>query len=140
MAKYYVTVGDSMTQATTTFAAVQTQADGGTLSSVKVPPGMTKISEIATMVMHDVISVIDTGNNFTLQLSGTGLKDGIQEIPIGALMTEEVGTSVTGNFATAGAVYRKVDIALKPGEITLSAAYDGTDPGTPFMAVTLGFE
>src|SRR3990167_7082263 len=111
MAKYYVTVGDSVGQATTTFAAVQTQPDGGTLSTIKVPPGMTKISEISTLVMHDVISVIDTGNNFTLQLSGTGLKDGIQEVPIGALMTEEVGTSVTGNFATAPALYRKVDIA-----------------------------
>ena len=140
MAKYYVTVGDSMTQATTTFAAVQTQPDGGTLTSVKVPPGMTKISEIATLINHDVISVIDTGNNFTLQLSGTGLKDGIQEIPVGALMASEVGTSTTGNFAVAPALYRKVDIALKPGEITLSAAYDGTDPGTPFLGVTLGFD
>lgn len=140
MAKYYVTVGDSMAQATTTFAAVQTQPDGGTLSSIKVPPGMTKISEIATLVIHDVVAIIDTGNNFTLQLSGTGMKDGIQEVPIGALMAEEVGTSVTGNFAIAHAEYRKVDIQLKPGEITLSAAYDGTDPGTPFMAVTLGFE
>ncbi len=140
MAKYYVTVGDSVTQATTTFAAVQTQPDGGTLSSIKVPPGMTKISEISTLMIHDVISVIDTGNNFTLQLSGTGMKDGIQELPMGSLMTEEVGTSVTGNFTSAPALYRKVDIALKPGEITLAAAYDGTDPGTPFLAVTLGFE
>jgi len=140
MAKYYVTVGDSMTQATTTFAAVQTQPDGGTLSSVKVPPGMTKISEIAFACIHDLIAVIDTGNNLTLQLSGTGLKDGIQELQIGALFDTEVGTAVTGSVTFQNAEYRKVDIALKPGEIVLSAAYDGTDPGTPFMAVTLGFE
>ena len=140
MAKYYITVGDSMTQATTTFSAVQTQPDGGTLSSIKVPPGMTRISEISTIVMHDVISVIDTGNNFTLALTGTGLKDGNQELPIGALMTEEVGTSVTGNWSALNALYRKVNILLKPGEIILSAAYDGTDPGTPFCAITLGFD
>ncbi len=26
------------------------------------------------------------------------------------------------------------------GEITVAAAFDGTDPGTPFVAVTLGFD
>ena len=140
MAKYYITVADSMTQATTTYAAVQTLPDGGTLSSVKVPPGMSKISVIGTALTHDVIAVIDTGNNFTLQLSGTGLKDGIQEIPLGALMATEVGTSVTGSLSFAHANYRMVDIAVKPGEITLAAAYDGTDPGSPFCAITLGFD
>lgn len=140
MAKYYVTVGDSMTQAANTFAAVQTLPDGGTLSSIKVPPGMNKISVFGVAVTHDGAATIDTGNNFTVQLSGTGMKDGIQELHAGALASQETGTSVTGDLTAEPAAYRNVEIGLKPGEIVVAAAYDGTDPGSPFIAVTLGFE
>ena len=140
MAKYYVTVGNIMTQATNTFSAVQTLPDGGTLSSVKVPPGMTKISVLGTALSHDSISVIDTGNNFTLQLSGTGLADGIQEFHIGTLACQEVGTSVGASLTAEKAHYRDVDVRLKPGEVVLSTAYDGTDPGSPLSVITLGFE
>ena len=140
MAKYYVTVGDAMTQAANTFVAVQTLPDGGTLSSIKVPPEMTKITEIGVAITHDVAATIDTGNNFTIQLSGTGMKDGIQELNAGALQSQETGTSVTGDYTNEPATYRKVDIDLKPGEVVVAAAFDGTDPGSPFIAVTLGFE
>lgn len=140
MAKYYVTVGDSMTQATATFAGVQTLPDGGTLSSIKVPPDMKKISVLGTCLSNDLISIIDVGNNFTIQLSGTGLVDGIQEFNIGALFSGEVGTSVGMSWDAQPANYRDVDVAVKPGEIVVSCAYDATDPGTPFVAVTLGFE
>lgn len=140
MAKYYVTVGDSMTQAANTFAAVQTLPDGGTLSSIKVPPDMKKISVLGVALTHDVAATIDTGNNFTVQLSGTGLVDGIQEFNVGALMSQETGTSVTGDLTAEPANYRAVDVNVKPGEIVVSAAYDGTDPGSPFIGITLGFE
>ncbi|MDI6721023.1 MAG: hypothetical protein QMD85_01440 [Candidatus Aenigmarchaeota archaeon] len=140
MAKYYVTVSDSMTQATTTFTAVQTLPDGGTLSTIKVPPGMKKISVIGTCLTHDGAAVIDTGNAFFLQFSGTGMVDGIQEVVIGGLMSQETGTSVTGTYTHQPAVYRNVDINVKAGEITVAAAYNGTDGGSPFVAVTLGFE
>ena len=140
MAKYYVTVGDIMTQATTVFTAVQTLPDGGTLSSVKVPPGMTKISVLGVALSHNDVAVIDTGNNFTVQLSGTGLVDGIQEFHVGTLAAQEVGTSVVASLTAEKASYRDVDVKLKPGEIVISAAYDGTDPGSPLCVVTLGFE
>jgi hypothetical protein len=140
MAKYYVTVADSMAQATNTYAAVQTLPDGGTLSTVKVPPGMTKISIIGTAVTHDGAATVDTGNHFSLQLSGTGMVDGIQEVFAGTLASQETGTSVTGTMTHKPAFYRKTDIKVKAGEISVSAAYNGTDPGTPFIAVTLGFE
>lgn len=140
MAKYYVTVADLMTQATNTFTAVQTLPDGGTLSSIKVPPGMTKISVIGTAVTHDIAATIDTGNNFTLQFSGTGLVDGIQELYAGTVASQETGTSVTGTLSHNPAFYRPVDIKVKPGEVTVAAAYDGTDPGSPAIAITLGFE
>ena len=140
MAKYYVTVGDAMTQAANTFAGVQTLPDGGTLSSVKVPPDMKKISVLGTALTWDGQATIDTGNNFTIQLSGTGMVDGIQEFNIGALFNDEVGTSVGMSFDAQHANYRNVDVNVKPGEIVVSAAYDGTDPGSPFCVVTLGFE
>ncbi len=140
MAKYYVTVANIMTQATTVFAQVQTLPDGGTSSSVKVPPGMTKISVLGVALSHNDISVIDTGNNFTVQLSGTGLVDGIQEFLVGTLACQEVGTSVGASLSAEKANYRDVDVKLKPGEVVISAAYDGTDPGSPLVVVTLGFE
>ena len=140
MAKYYVTVADSMTQAANTFAAVQTLPDGGTLSSIKVPPNMKKITVLGSALTHDGTATVDTGNNFTIQLSGTGMVDGIQELNIGALAVQEVGTSVGAALVASPANYRMVDINVKPGEIVVSAAYDGTDPGSPFLAVTLGFE
>ncbi len=140
MAKYYVTVANIMTQATNTFGSVQTLPDGGTLSSIKVPPGMTKISVLGTCLSHNDISVIDTGNNFTLQLSGTGLVDGIQEFHVGTLACQEVGTSVGASLTAEKANYRDIDVKLKPGEVVLSAAYDGTDPGSPLAVFTLGFE
>ena len=140
MAKYYVTVADSMSQGSATFSGVQTLPDGGTLSSIKVPPDMKKISVLGTCLSNDLISVIDVGNNFTVQLSGTGLVDGIQEFNIGALFSGEVGTSVGMSWDAQPANYRPIDVNVKPGEIVVSCAYDATDPGTPFVAITLGFE
>lgn len=140
MAKYYITVADSMTQATTTFASVQTLPDGGTLSSIKVPPGMSRISVIGVAVTHDVVAIADTGNNFTLQISGTGSVDGIQELYAGSVASQTTGTSVTGTLSLRPAFYRPVNIRVKPGEINVAAAFDGTDGGSPFLAVTLGFD
>ena len=140
MAIYYVTVGDSMAQAADSFSTVQTKPDGGTLSSIKVPPGMSRISIIGASVSHDGASTIDTGNNFTLQLSGSGMKDGIQEFNVGSLMSQETGTSVTGTLSLKPPFYRNVEVMVKPGEINVAAAFDGTDPGTPFLALTFGFD
>ena len=140
-AKYFVTVADAMTQAANTFVAAQTAPDGSTISNIKVPQGVTKISVIGSAITHDVIAVIDTGNNFTCQLTGPGMVDGTQELNIGALATQETGTSVTGTMSLRPAFYRPVDIKVKAGDvINVALAFDGTDPGSPFAAVTLGFE
>ena len=140
MAKWYQTVGDSMAQATTTFAAVQTLPDGGTLSAITVPTGATKISVVGTAVTPDGAHTIDTGNNFTLQFSGTGMKDGVMELYAGTLASQETGTSVTGTLTQRPAFYRPVDINVQPGQVNISGAYDGTSPGTPFIVVTVGFD
>ena len=56
------------------------------------------------------------------------------------MFSGEVGTSVGMSWDAQPANYRNIDVNVKPGEIVVSAAYDATDPGTPFVAVTLGFE
>lgn len=140
MAKYFITVGDSMSQAANTYSAVQTLPDGGTLSTVKIPPGASKISVIGAAVIVDGAQAVDTGNNFTLRFTGTGLTDGDQEVGIGALCSQETGTSVTGCLTTESATYTPCDIRVRAGELSLAAAFDGTDPGTPFVVVTLGFD
>lgn len=140
-AKYFVTVADSMDQAANAFSAMQTAPDGSTVNNIKVPQGVSRISIIGAAVTPDGAQTADTGNNFTLQLTGPALIDGTQEIPIGALMSQETGTSVTGDLTLRPAHYIPVDIAVKPGDIINAAcAYDGTDSGTPFAAVTIGFE
>lgn len=141
MAKYYVTVADSVTQATTAFAALQTAPDGSTIQNIKVPNGMTRISVLGISISPDVVAIIDTGNTFTLQFSGAGMVDGIQELNAGALCSQSTGTSVTGDLDFAHAHYRDVNIRVKGGDvITIAAAYSGTDGGTPFVAVTVGFD
>lgn len=140
-AKYFVTVADAMTQAANSFVAMQTAPDGSTINNIKVPQGVTKISMIGAIVTHDIIAVIDTGNNFTLQLTGPGLVDGTAELNIGALACQETGTSVTGTLTFRPPTYMPVDIKVKGGDIINAAcAFDGTDPGSPFSAITIGFE
>lgn len=141
MAKYWVVVGDSVTQAANAFAALQTTPDGSTIQNIKVPMGVTRISKIATLVNHDGAATVDTGNCFTLQFSGAGMVDGIQELDAGALISQETGTSVTGTLTYQQAVYRDVNIRVKEGDIiTVAGAYSGTDSGSPFVAACLGFD
>lgn len=141
MAKYYVTVADSMTQAVNTFVSLQTAPDGSTLNNIKVPQGVSKISVVGSALSHDAAATVDTGNNFTLQFSGPGMVDGVQELHLGALASQETGTSVTGTATYCPAQYRPVDIKVKPGDvINLACAMDGTDCGSPFAVVTVGFD
>ena len=125
-----------MSQATTTYAAVQTLPDGGTMVDLVVQAGESEIFMIGSVVVIDGAWTVDTGNNFTLRLTGKGLVDGDQELNVGVLKCDETGTSVTGTLTSAPAFYQPVSIRVRAGHINLSAAYDGTDPGTPFLAVT----
>lgn len=127
-----------MSQAANTYASVQTKPDGGTLSTVPIPSDARRIVAIGAAVVIDGAHTADTGNNFTLKLSGTGMVDGEQELIVGSMASQETGTSVTGEITLMGAWYQPTDIRVKPGQdINVSAAFDGTDPGTPFLVITL---
>ena len=74
-----------MTQATTTFAPVETAADGSTAGPIAIPPGMKKIKSITASVVIDGAQTTDTGPIFVLRLTGTGaLPARNQELVLGS--------------------------------------------------------
>ena len=136
----YITVGDSMGQATVVYAAVVTLPDGTTVSDVPIQAGESVISVIGSALTIDGAWTVDTGNNYTLKLSGKALVDGDQELNVGASVSSEVGTSVTGALTLEPAFYQPTVIRVREGHMNVSVAYDGTSPGTPFIAITLGID
>ena len=139
----YYTRHDSMTQATTTFAPVETAADGSTAGPIAIPPGVAKISNIVASVAVDGAMTTDTGPIFVLRLTGTGaLPDGNQDIVLGSLHLDDGGGTLT---YTENKIIKvldlPVDIAVKAGaDLALQAAYYGSDSGSPQLSVELAFE
>ena len=142
MALYY-TRHDSMTQATTTFAPVETDSEGATAGPIAIPPGARKIARIIASVVVNGAHVTDTGNIIVLRLSGTGaLPDGIQDLVLFAHHLNDGAGTLT---YTAGKLVRPVvldvNITVNPGaDLSLAAAYYGADSGSPQLSVTLEFE
>ena len=142
MALYYVR-HDSMTQATTTFAAVETGSDGSTAGPVAIPPGTKRIKAITASFTVDGAAVTNSSIMPVLRLSGTGaLPDGAQDLILGAYALTDGGGTLTytdGNLG--GTVTIPCDIAVNGGaDLSLSAAYYGTDAGSPGLSVELEFE
>jgi hypothetical protein len=132
-----------MTQATTTFAAVETGSDGSTAGPIAIPPGVKRITHITACVVVDGAHVTDTGAVYVLRLSGTGaLPDGTQELVIGSEHLDDGGGALTyTDSQIAKPLSLDVDIAVNGGaDLALSAAYYGTDPGSPQISVELEFE
>ena len=141
MALYY-TRHDGMTQATTTFAPVETAADGSTAGPIAIPPGVSMITRIVASVAIDGAQTTDTGPIFVLRLTGTGaLPDGNQDLVLGSLHLDDGGGTLT---YTANKIIKPlvldVNIAVKPGaDLALQAAYYGTDAGSPQLSVEVEF-
>lgn len=136
----YVTVGDSMGQATVVYAAIVTLPDGTTVSDIPIQAGESVISIIGSAATVDGAWTADVGNNITLKLSGKAMVDGDQVLTVASLVSSEVGTSVTGALTLEPAFYQPVNIRVREGHLNLSAAHDGTSPGVGFIAITLGID
>ena len=140
--KLYYTRHDGMTQATTTFAPVETAADGSTAGPIAIPPGTTKITQILASVAVDGAMTTDTGPIFVLRLTGTGaLPDGNQDLVIGSMHLDDGGGTLT---YTANKIIKPLvlpcDIAVKAGaDLALQAAYYGSDAGSPQLSVEIEF-
>ena len=132
-----------MTQATTTFAPVETAADGSTAGPIAIPPNATRIKGIVASVATDGQHTTNTGPIFVLRLTGTGaLPDGNQDLVLGSMHVQDGGGSLTytGNLIIKPLVLA-VDIAVKGGaDLALQAAYYGTDSGSPQLSIELEFE
>ena len=141
MALYY-TRHDSMTQATVTFAPVETAADGSTAGPIAIPPGVSKITRLVASVVIDGAQTTDTGTIFVLRLTGTGaLPDGNQDLVLSSLHLDDGGGTLT---YTENKIVRPlildVDIAVKAGaDLALQAAYFGSDAGSPQLSVEIEF-
>ena len=142
MALYYVRT-DSMTQATTTFAPVETAADGSTAGPIAIPPGVKRIKSITATWAINGQATTNTGAIFVVRISGTGaLPDGTQELIVGSIHTND-GAGTLGytyhDIVTPNVI--PVDIKVNGGaDLSLLAAYFGTDPGSPGIQIGVEFE
>ena len=134
VANYYTRL-DSMGQATATYNAVETTADGAT-STITTEKTARRITRLITAVVLNAAGAV-TGANFIVKLSATGMTE--QEIVVGSTVYEAGGGTTTDTFVQ---LYEPqvlpVDISLTGGNnLNIAASYVGTDPGTPFIGVTV---
>ena len=131
----YFTRLDSMTQAQQAFSPVETTA-GNATSTIAIPPGASKITKLIAAVTLNAAAVV-TGANYVVKLSGSGMTE--QEIVVSSTQYEAGAGTTTDTFvAIRPPVVIPVDIDVSGGNnLFIDAAYVGTDPGTPFIGVTV---
>lgn len=134
---------DSMTQATTTFAPVETGSDGSTAGPIRIPTSVKRISNIRANVVVDGAHTTDTGAIYVLRLTGTNaLANGQQDLVLGSEHLDDGGGSLTyTDTQIVAPINIPCDIAVISGsDMTVQAAYYGTDPGSPQISVELEFQ
>lgn len=134
---------DSMTQATTTFAPIETGADGSTAGPIRIPTTVKKITGITVSAAVDGQHTTNTGVIYVLRLTGTNaLINGQQDIIVYINQNDDGGGSLTYTQAdTLAPFHLKTSIDVVPGsDLQLLGAYYGTDPGSPGISVELEFQ
>ena len=126
-----------MTQATAVYAPLETDATGATLSTIKIPVRVRRISRLYVVVVLNAAIVV-TGANFVLKFHGKAVTSE-QEIVVYRTQYEEGAGTVTGTIVKFSPVaVVAVDIPVIAGnDLQISGAYVGTDPGTPLIEVTV---
>ena len=132
----YFTRYDSNAGATAIYTPIETDPIGATLA-IKVPSYRTRITKIIVSVVGNAAQAV-TGAIYVLKVHGKAVSSE-QEIVVYASQYEEGGGTVTGtNVGSARPFILFCDIPVKAGnDLQLSWAYVGTDPGTPFINVTI---
>ena len=131
-----------MTQATTTFSAVETGADGSTAGPIAIPPGVRMIRSITASVVVDGAHVTDTGPIYVLRITGTGaLPDGTQDLVLFSEHLDDGGGTLTyTDTQIVRPITIPVNIRVNQGaDLGLQAAYYGTDAGSPQISIELEF-
>ena len=139
---WYFVRHDAMTQATTTFAAVETGSDGSTAGAIRIPSTAKKIRRITAGFVVDGAQTTITGPIFVLRLTGVNaLVRGNQDFVLGSLHLEDGGGTLTYTDAVAAEPFSiETDIDVIPGsDLQLQAAYYGADAGSPQISVEVEF-
>ncbi len=132
-----------MTQATTTFAVVETGSDGSTAGPIRVPKDAKRIKGIVASVAIDGAQTTNTGPIFVVRLTGTNaIPGGPHDLVIYALhLNDGAGSLTYTSNMIAPLFHLPVDLAVVGGsDLTVQAAYYGTDAGSPQLSVELEFE
>lgn len=130
-----------MTQATTTFAPVETGADGSTAGAIPLPRDAKMIKKITASVSVNGAMTTDTGIIVVLRLTGTNaLKLGGQpEFLIGSIHLDDGGGTLTytdTQILAQTIIDANVEV-VGGANLTLQAAYYGTDCGSPEVSIEL---
>ena len=139
---YYFVRHDSMTQATTTFAAIETGSDGSTAGAIRIPAEAKKIRRITAGFAVDGAQTTITGPIFVLRLTGVNaLVRGNQDLVLGSLHLEDGGGTLTytdSQIITPFTIETDIDV-ISGSDLQLQAAYYGADAGSPQISVEIEF-
>ena len=128
-----------MSQAVNTVSPVNLDIEGNTAGGVQVPSNVSKLVQILVSLGASIVAVASAGCTIALRLTGDGLKDGQQDLTVGA--TREDTTSTGGWKATTPIPVLEAPLDVVPGNtINVGAALGGVDPGSPEIEVTAVFQ
>jgi len=138
MPTYNLTRRATLSQAVNVVSPVNLDIEGNTAGGVQVPSNVSKLVQILVSVGASIVAVGSAGVAIALRLTGNGLKDGQQDITVGAVRED---TTSTGGFKGIPPNVIDTNINVVAGN-TVNIAYvmGGVDPGSPEIGVTLVFE
>lgn len=123
-----------MAAAVNTENQVNIDPDGNT-PAIQVPADVSAIKEVWVSLGASIVAVASAGVTVSIRLKGNGLKQGQQDISVGAVRED---TTSTGGTKLVPPQILPTDIPVTPGQtISIAALMGGVDPGTPEIAVTL---
>lgn len=137
---HYFTRNDSNAAATTVYTPIEVDPVGSSLATIKIPKGVTRISSLNVTVGLNAQPVV-TGAIYVVKIHGKAVTNE-QEIIVYQSQYEEGGGTVT-DTQIAFTPPHKIPISLPViagNDLQLSWAYVGTDPGTPFINITVEFK
>ena len=133
-----------MAQIVDAYVNLATAVDASSPGAITVPGVANTVRRIVQLIVAVVIDgavTIDIGSNFTLKFRGKAMVEGDQEVNVGGIVSNEVGTSVGSSLEYKTPEVIPVNILVKVGQdLFIDGAHHGTDLGTPFIAVTVVLE
>ena len=118
-----------------------TQGSNTTPGTILVPAGKTKIKQILYALGDNTPTAADGGNLFFLTLSGSGLRDGEQFLPLAGYYCDFTTAGDSGApFPRTNLIDVDIDVeSMKPLGIFVEETAGAAINGAPEVSVTLGF-